>query len=106
MRGQQLYNSLFPCSVVDCSSNKGRRNVGLDDRNNALACRFFYYAEIKRLRYDDCLVNLSNEFFITPGVVYQILSEQSDFIKTIVGSGTKGAALNALNKKYPFFKWN
>lgn len=104
MRGQQaLYNSLFPSSITSEIENKGKRNVAIDDRDDAMACRYYYYVQIRRLRYDDCLVELYKEFFITPNVITQRLAKRTDLIKELIKTN---AACSDLKKKYPQWVWS
>ncbi len=103
MRGHQtLYTSLFPSSVVVEAPRKGQRNVHLDRRNEVLASRYYYHAQILRRRYDDCLHHLEQEFFITPSVIVQHLNEKTGFIKELVAKKTN---ITDLKKLYPHFVW-
>lgn len=105
MRGQQsLYSSLFPCSVnMSNPNNKGRRSVLMALRDEALCCRYYYHAEFKRLRYDDCLAALEKEFFITAGVAMQRLEKNVITLKDIT---TRKPSISQLKDKYPSFNWN
>lgn len=104
IRGKQsLYDSLFPSSVKDQSENKGKRNVFIEQRNDALACRYYYHAQIKRIRYDDCLLKLNQEFFLSPNVIVQCLTERTEFIKKLV---VANATNSVLSRRYPHFRWN
>ena len=103
MRGQKaIYNTLFPSSVTSETENKGKRNVAIDDRDDAMACRYYYHAQICRRRYDDCLIHLYQEFFITPNVITQRLAKRTDLIKELVKANTTSAELR---KKYPQWAW-
>ncbi len=104
MRGQQsLYNSLFPQAVLSELKNKSKRNVYLVERDDKLACRYYFHANIRRARYDDCLVELSAEFDLTHNVIMQRLQLRLDFLKKLVKDQTP---LTVLKKKYPFYNWN
>jgi hypothetical protein len=102
MRGKTtLYNDLIPTSL-ETIGQKNQRNALIDDRDNALAHRYYYHAHLIRRRYDDCLSELSAEFFITPNVIVQRLSSRVDMIKSLVN---QEATPSELRKKYPFFNW-
>ncbi|MGB4776137.1 MAG: hypothetical protein WBP45_13240 [Daejeonella sp.] len=103
MRGQySLYSSLFPPSVSTEPERLGKRNALISERDDALACRYYYHAEIKRLRYDDCLAALEKEFFITASVIMQRLALNSTFLKDLI---KESASTAFLKKKYPFYAW-
>ena len=103
MRGHHtLYTSIFPSAVVVESPRKGQRNVHMDRRDEALASRYYYHAQILRRRYDDCLANLEQEFFITPSVIVQRLNEKQPYLKDLVSRKT---TVSELKKLYPHFVW-
>lgn len=107
LRGQQsLYNSLFPSSVTVSADNKGKRNVFIDERNEAIACRYYFYAEVKRLRFDDCLLKLQIEFYLSPTVVSQILTQKLGFIKDLVNRSKEGSIQAVFKKRYAHLKWD
>lgn len=102
-RGQQnLFNQLFPSSIKPEPTSKSKRNAYLEDRNDALACRYFYLAHIQRKRYDDCLVQLSKEFFLTTGVIIQCLTTRQAYIKNLINSE---CTVIELKKRYPHYVW-
>jgi len=103
IRGQKaLYNSIFPSSITSEPANKSKRNTYIEERNDAMACRYYYHAQIRRLRYDDCLIELNKEFFLSPNVIMQNLMERTDFIKKLVEQKTTASMLR---KWYPHFNW-
>ena len=103
MRGQHtLYTAVFPPSVSIEPPRKGQRNVHRDRRDDALACRYYYHAQIMRRRYDDCLLNLEQEFHITPPAIMQRLKEKQAYVKELVAQKTTVAILKKL---YPHFVW-
>jgi len=103
LRGQQtLFTNIFPSSVKRDSDRKGTRNVFIEDRDIAIAHRYYYYIHIRRQRYDDTLVDLEKEFFITADVIGQRLTPYTDFLKELIHKNTK---LSALKRKYPHWTW-
>lgn len=103
-RGQySLFTSVFPSAVESNPDNKGRRNVFLDKRDEALISRYYFYAQVKRKRYDDCLVELEKEFFITAGVITQRIDLGLDVLKDLVDKNVK---VVYLKRKYPNWNWN
>ncbi|WP_157960876.1 hypothetical protein [Nubsella zeaxanthinifaciens] len=101
MRGQySLYTSLFPSSVKANPNNKGRRNVLMYSRDEKLCYRYYFHAEIKRTRYDDCLLALENEFDLTAGVVMQRLEQNTALLKDII---SRKPTVKELAAKFPYF---
>ena len=103
MRGSNAVVSIFPVSIETKPEQKGRRNVHIDRRDDALATRFYFYHHIKRLRYDDILLKLEREFFITTNVIIQRLNERTEFMKQLSKDTPKR---DCLKKMFPFFVWN
>ncbi len=53
---------------------KGRDKHLIDERDRKLFERYYYWTEVKRLRFDDTIHKLSSEeFFISEGRVLQII---------------------------------
>lgn len=103
MRGVQAIVGLFPSSIESKSENKSQRNFYLEQRDDALAARFYYYFHIKRLRYDDCLLSMENEFYITSRVISERVLLKGDRLKDLVAKATTG---KQLAKVYPHYKWD
>lgn len=105
MRGlQSLFTNLFPASVNSETERKGKKGAHLEQRDKAIACRYYYYIHIKRCRYDDGLMNLEKEFHITAGVITQRLASSTDFVKQLVALD-EAKALTALKEEYPYYTW-
>ena len=102
MRGQHSLINNLPSSIEQKPEQKGQRNVHLDRRDDALAVRFYYYYHLLRIRYDDILLKLEMEFFITPNVIIQRLGTRNAFMKDLSKQEPK---LNDLKKMLPFYSW-
>ncbi|WP_143960244.1 hypothetical protein [Litoribacter populi] len=103
MRGKNaLYESIITSSLPDEVGEKGKRNVYLEQRDVKLAHRYYYHAQLCRLRYDDCLLNLSEEFSLSPNVIIQRLNKKTDLIKSLVAENKTPAELRKL---YGYFNW-
>lgn len=104
MRGQQaLYNDIFPSAIPENLGRKSKRNQFIDERDTALAHRFYYHANLLRSRYDDCLFALHVEFYLTPDVIVQRLGLKQELLKQLVADH---ASPQELKKKYPHFNWS
>ncbi|RYF26603.1 MAG: hypothetical protein EOO42_01065 [Flavobacteriales bacterium] len=83
-------------------SRRGVCNVGTDRRDEALVYRYYYYIEIQRTRYDDVLLDLEKEFFITPSNIVQRLGLKHDLLKQIIEQKPK---IPKFKKLYPHMVW-
>ena len=104
-RGQQsLFTTLFPTSVTPStdSDSKGER-LFIDKRDDAIAYRYYFYVQIKRLRYDDCLLHLESDFFIGSRSIVMRLDSRKDLLKGLIKQDAK---VNVLKKEFPQFNWN
>lgn len=103
LRGHQSTNLIYPTSVQSNPERKGHRNVHIERRDEVLTARFYYYYHIKRQRYDDILLDLEKEFFITPDVVVQRLRLTGDIAKELL---KKDTTTSDLKKLHPLYKWD
>jgi len=71
-------------------------------RNEHLAYRFYYYAEIKFLRYDKCLEALEREFYLTEARLVVVLSGLTDRLREIT---QEKPDVKTLREKIPHFSW-
>lgn len=57
---------------------RGRNRRLIEARNRKIAERYYYWTEVKRLRFDDAVKELSeNEFFLSEFMIWQILKKTS-----------------------------
>lgn len=102
MRGQKaLYDDMIPSSIAS-PGRQSQRNMYLEVRDHAMCCRFYYHAHMCRRRYDDCLSELSREFFITPQVITKRLMRKDAVIRELIIAKTSAGMLRRM---YPFFVW-
>lgn len=72
-------------------------------RNHLLVARFYYWTEIKRLRFDDAVQHLSTkEFFVGERTITNALSS-INYAGT--SSETNSKNFKKLQKEYPGFNW-
>jgi len=74
----------------------------LENRNDLLASRFYYYFSILELRFEACIQNLSNDFFLGENSIEQILIKRKDLVRQLK---EKNADLRYLQKQYPSWQW-
>ncbi len=103
MRGQQsIYSDVFPPSIEVIPEPKANQGNLRNERDIAMACRYYYHAQIKRRRYDDCLMYLEIEFYLTATSIVGRLNESQKYIKELVSNKT---TVSSLKERYPFFTW-
>ena len=55
---------------------KGRNRRLIERRNRKIVQRYYYWTEIKRLRFDDAVKKLSEEeFFLSENVIWHIIKQ-------------------------------
>jgi hypothetical protein len=100
-RGQKSLMNIVSDDIT-ISSTKHKKGCFTNERDEALASRFYFYSGLKGLRYDVCLVSLRKEFFLSETVITQRLMEKQDFLKTLKAKDIKPNELAAL---YPHYNW-
>ncbi len=94
----------MPSSLANLEGGvQSQRNTYLDKRSDAMAFRYYYHATICRLRYDDCLYELSNEFFLEPETIVGYLKKRLGLVNSLVNKKTSP---KQLRKQYPYFDWS
>ncbi|WP_316777777.1 hypothetical protein [Pedobacter antarcticus] len=103
LRGHQtLFSNIFPSSIKRDSDRKGSRNVFIEQRDIALATRYYYYIHLRRKRYDDTLSDLEKEFFLTADVIVTRLTPYVDFIKEL---NQRNINVVSIRRQYPNWNW-
>jgi len=81
--------------------NRGRL---VENRNKCLLTRYYFLSEIKRLRFDDVLKQLSeNEFFLTEKYITNIIREGGNYLQEL--RDNKKTQIE-FKKDYPGFRWS
>ncbi len=101
-RGQySLFNNIF--EKVEQEDKEIRpRNYFMPLRNQHLTYRYYYYANIRFLRFDKCLEILEQEFYITEARLVVLLNDDTDLLKKIA---QEKPSVKELQKKIPHFNW-
>ena len=64
---------------------KGRNRRLIERRNRKIVQRYYYWTEIKRLRFDDAVKKLSEEeFFLSENVIWYIIKQYAKKPETTV----------------------
>lgn len=101
-RGIRFFEKHTKAKEVSTLKKKGRAKDLIERRDNLLLYRYYYYARIKRMRYEHILLNLSNEFFISCRTVAQIMIKNSDQASEIF---SQKQSIEQLRKMYAHFTW-
>ncbi|MDW8420129.1 MAG: hypothetical protein RML37_12030 [Chitinophagales bacterium] len=102
MRGQRaLFDGMFSTGAAKTASQRPR-NVLMPERNKLLLYRFYFHAQVNRLRYDDCLAQLEREFFIMSVRIVAILIKNDAQLRQIIEARPERAELE---KMYPHINW-
>ncbi len=103
MRGQQsLFSNLFVATLEKGSDKQRPRNYYQPERNEALVHRYYFHAEMNRLRYDDCIAQLEKEFHITSPRIISVLTQSHGMIESVINSKP---TLKELENKFPWYSW-
>src|ERR1700743_963963 len=96
MRGSQQLN-LF---VITPKDSPVLSNV--DRRNELMACRYYYYYIFFGYRYERCLKELGNEFFLAEATMIDILTKMQPRILELKNKQTTCWQLAIM---YPHLMW-
>jgi hypothetical protein len=101
-RGVVVYKRLFnEMPIKEAGKKKGRDKNLIDERNECLFCRFYFYSKLCRLRFEDVIEILSNEFFLSSGRVAMIIQNSSHSTFTNFENWQE----KDFQKKYQFLNW-
>jgi len=87
---------------IKIAAEKHVKGCFTNDRDDCLACRFFYHGHLIGRRYDVCLAALNKEFFLSETVIGQRLMKRQEFLKQLRTNNTTAKDLQNL---YPFYNW-
>ncbi len=80
------------------------RKDRVNKRNILLVTRYYYWSEIRRLRFDDVLEILSTrEFFVEGRTITNALLDYSNYLSELCKKKTTG---KELKKEFPGWDWN
>lgn len=84
------------------SNGRGRNPKLLTARNEAILIRYYYYSEIKRIRFDDAIAICATEFFLSSFTLLNILQKEDALFSEIL---TKKYQISDLRDLLPQFKF-
>lgn len=103
MRGQRsLYNKLFPEPVLERKNENRPRNYFQPERNEAVVYRFYFYATIHNLKYEQCLEQLEQEFYLTSSRIIKVLTDSNSMLNRVQH---EAPTIKQLEQKFPHLVW-
>ncbi|KAA2245508.1 hypothetical protein F0L74_05995 [Chitinophaga agrisoli] len=108
MRGNRsIYTSLFEDQTVlnttPTTERKGRSEMLILRRNEALICRYYYYVRLQAFQYERALKTLANEFFIQERTIVDMLAKNSGILKELRASDP---TVKYFREKYAWMRWD
>lgn len=104
MKGEKLlYADMVKTSLPETKGTFQKQHVYLEARHDVMAARYYYHSSICRMRYDDCLLQLSREFNLTTNTIVICLKLRLYKLNGMVENET---TLQELKAAYPWFLWD
>lgn len=104
MIGQQILHAALapppPSQIGDL--RRGRSAVKIEQRNQCLAARCYYYHEFHKLRYDVIVEKLSDEFFLNEVTVGKTIMQLGNVLKELRELKT---TIHKLKQDWPHLSW-
>lgn len=99
---RKLFND-FDKSVVEKENAKGRSKYLIKKRNAALIHRYYFHTSFFNNRYETIITKLTEEFFLSPITIPEILSDNYDALSHIK---KEKPSISQLKENYPHFNWS
>ena len=81
----------------------GRNRDLILQRNKALIARYYLFSVKTKVRYDEIITTLHNEFYISKATVIRIISDNLNELKELRNSNT---SISSLKEFHPHFNWD
>ena len=101
MRGQRTFDNII--KIESEGSQRGRNNTLLSRRNNCLIDRYYYYGHHKGKCYEDILLALVDEFFLSPDRMNRIIQENISRVRERM---EQSISVGYLQKQWPQLRWH
>lgn len=102
-KGIRFFNEMTEEKKVVYSIKRGRSSDLIQKRNECLVLRYYFHSKIRRLKYEDVLSVLSEEFFLSEYTIVKIVSLIPDIAREAFRAEI---TVTELQKRYQFLKWN
>lgn len=101
LKGINIYRRAHRRYVAESQLRSRRERI--DERNRLLVLRYYYWTEIRRMRFDDVVRILSDkEFFIDERTIQQVIMQNANVYKSLL---TGELTVNALRREFPSWNW-
>jgi|GEM_PF-878912 len=102
MRGANSFKNVTENGGGNKQKIKGRSSKLLARRNECMTDRYYYYGAYTEKRYDAIIEQLSNEFFLSPVTVPDIIQNQMDYLQELK---KQKISVYHFQQKWPHLKW-
>jgi DNA invertase Pin-like site-specific DNA recombinase len=104
MRGAATFKNIFDNTLNnEIGKRKGRNSNLIEQRNEALVKRFYFYSAFTKMDYESRIKLIAKEFYISVSTVSQLLAKWQLEIKEIKKQKPK---ISDLKKEYPHYNWS
>ena len=102
IRGRKTLFTLVAPEEETRSGEKSQRNAFIEERDRALAYRFYYHGALCRKPFEKCLHDMSIEFYLAPSTITNRLSLVDHILKELKAKKAESADLR---KVMPYYNW-
>lgn len=102
-KGSTLFNGMFEDAPEVEKKQRGRDSSLIEQRNEKLLHRYFFYGHYTKYRTDYIYEQLMFEFDLTEERIFRLISKHSNAIKQLRNDPP---TIKQLAEKYPFYNWS
>ena len=101
MRGKRLFTELRNTGNI-APAKRGRNNTLIAKRNECLLARYYFYTNFTSKSYDDTVMQLVTEFFITPDRIGDVIQRNIEILDSIKEAQP---SVYFFQNHWPHIKW-
>lgn len=98
---QRFYDSLIECSLEPLGNE--RRNMLIDRRDRAIVARYYYHAKVLRKRWDDTMMSLVGEFYLSSEQIVKRMGMQEEYLLELINGKTDPGVLK---REFDHYNWS
>jgi hypothetical protein len=102
MKGQRILFNNFASKEKPTTTGQRPRNFFMPERNVLLVHRFYYWSEIKKLRYEKCLQEVEQDLFLSSVRIIAVLNDNYDLLANVM---ELRPTIKQLSKQFPRMIW-
>lgn len=84
------------------AANRAARTERLAKRNEALVARYYYYSEVKGLKAEVTIRELSQDFFLSEFTVWRLLEQNMQLIDSMIKRRPSVNDVKQANERFAF----